>query len=118
MHSDATGSPSRKRRNVLFRVARNSLFIGTPLIWLMGVHGAFFDGNFTIMNHRIDDAPSFLFCIAISPIAAVLSGVLLWMLFIAPLRLILWLVGRVCDAARTAHDSLFPRRKPFLDHRT
>jgi hypothetical protein len=106
-----------KRRNILFRVARNSLILVTPLIWVFGVYGAFFHGKVTIMNHRIHDTPSFIYCLLVSPFAAVLCGFAVWILFIAPFQLLFWLLDRGSDAVSAARESVFPERKSFLDPR-
>jgi len=108
---------SKKRRNILFRVARNSLFVLTPLIWLAGVYGAFFHGNVVIMNRRIDDVPSFVFCVLVAPLEAVVCGFVIWLLFIGPFQLMFWIWDRSVDLLGRLFRLLFPPRKSFLDPR-
>lgn len=107
----------KKAHNLLLRVARNSLIILTPVIWVAGISGAFFHVNVTILNHPINDMPSFIYCILAGPFAAVVTGFAIWILFIAPFQFLFWLWNRAIAAMTAARYSLFPDNKAIPDPR-
>jgi hypothetical protein len=84
-------------RQKMFRVAIHSLVIVTPIIWVAGFCGAFYGTNAVILDHRIHDVRSFVYCLLVGPILALFIGFAFWLLILVPFQLLDWFIGEVSD---------------------
>jgi hypothetical protein len=97
-------------RGKLFRVARSSLIILTPVICVAGFYGAFYGANVVILNHRIHDARSFVYCLLVGPVAALICGFMIWLCFVVPLQLTGWFLGEIFDLLDRLRRAAFSHR--------
>jgi len=104
-------------REKLFSVARNSLIILTPVFWVAGFYGAFYHANVVILNHRVHDLRSFVYCLFVAPFMALLCGFLFWCFIIAPLQLLDWLIGELSDLLYRVRRTAFSRPAKDLTKR-